>query len=75
MVAVVFRYPEDIVFSDRRNASLPEKWNHYIYAPTWDNIFSIFEKLAADAMIDPDKKGDFPRKEHFSEARKTKILY
>ena len=69
MVAVVFRYPENITYSDITNGALPEKWNRHIYAPTWDNIFSIFEKLASDAKIDPDKKGEFsPGKTFFRNA-------
>jgi len=59
MVAIVFRFPEAVKVSDVRDGALPENWNAYVYAPTWENTFALFDKLAAKATIEPDKKGEF----------------
>lgn len=59
MVAIVFCYPQEILYSKVTDGLLPASWNNYIYSPTWDNIFSIFSKLALKATIEPDKKGEF----------------
>ncbi len=59
MVAIVFRFPATVTVSDTRDGRLPEVWNAHVYVPTWDNIFVLFDHLAAKAGIEPDKKGEF----------------
>lgn len=59
MVAIVFRYPQTIRVSDVRDGALPEGWRQMVFAPTWDNIFVLFDKLAAEATIAPDTQGEF----------------
>ncbi len=59
MVAIVFRFPDSVKVSEVRDGALPEDWNSYVYAPTWDNVFVLFDRLAAKAGIEPDRKGEF----------------
>jgi hypothetical protein len=59
MVAIVFRFPDSVKVSEVRDGALPADWNSYVYAPTWDNVFALFDRLAAKASIQPDKKGEF----------------
>lgn len=59
MVALVFRFPDGVTISDVTNGALPERWRSTVLIPTWDNIISLFNKLAAEAPITPDKKGEF----------------
>jgi hypothetical protein len=60
MVAVIFRYEDDIARHPGRNGNLPaEHWNRRVYAPTWANIFPLFEKLAAKADVEPEQTGHF----------------
>ncbi len=60
MVAVVFRYPDEIVPSPEiRDGRLPLDWNKRVYVPYWDNAFSLFHHLAQDATIEPNKTGQF----------------
>ncbi|VEN72875.1 conserved exported hypothetical protein [Candidatus Desulfarcum epimagneticum] len=72
MVAIVFRYPRDIVFCEERNGLLPEPWNRRVYSPTWDNVFSIFSKLASNAEIKPGKKGEFSPDRMFFRSEETR---
>jgi len=55
MVAIVFRFPDTVRVSDVGNGALPDSWNAQVYAPTWDNLFTLFDKLATQAAIDPAK--------------------
>lgn len=59
MVAVVLRYPREIEASDVRDGRIPDDWAKKVFVPSWDNVFAVFQKLAADAAIDPEKKGEF----------------
>ncbi|MCP4353187.1 MAG: hypothetical protein GY795_47660 [Desulfobacterales bacterium] len=59
MVAIVFRYPENIRYSNVKNGQLPEKWDKKVYSTTWDNMFSLFSRLAEKAVIIPKIKGEF----------------
>ena len=62
MVAVVFRYPEPIVLSTKKNGALSAAWKKTVYIPTWDNVFALFHHLAKQATITPDKSGEFAPK-------------
>ncbi len=59
MVAVIFRYADDIKLSPVKDGKLPDDWNKNIFVPTWDNVMSLLQKLGADAPVSPDKKGEF----------------
>jgi len=59
MVAIVFRYPQAIRVSEERDGALPEGWRQMLFVPTWDNVFVLFEKLAAEATIEADKQGEY----------------
>lgn len=72
MTAVVFRYPKEIVFSDVKNGQLSKDWDKKIYSPTWDNMFSIFDKLAENALVEPDKKGEFAPEKIFFRSNELK---
>lgn len=75
MVAVLFRY-EGVAVSDERNGDLSGDWMKFVYAPTWDNIFSIFGRLASHASVDASKQGEFAPVNLFfkSEAEKSSVL-
>lgn len=56
MVAVVFRYPEEIVLDQHiKYGMLAHEWKRKVYIPYWDNIFSLFHLLAEGASIEPEK--------------------
>lgn len=77
MVAVIFRYEDDIARHPGRDGNLPaEHWDRHVYVPTWDNIFPLFEKLTAKADIAPDQTGHFAPWRFFfhSEAEKGFVL-
>jgi len=59
MVAIVFRYDESILLSAVKDGQLPENWDSQVFVPTWDNMFSLFEKLATRATINPEQQGEF----------------
>lgn len=48
MVAIVFRYPNDISLSNVRDGNLDNDWSNRIYRTTWDNILSLFSRLVQD---------------------------
>lgn len=76
MVALVFKYAPPIAVSTVKDGNFPENWQQFIYAPTWDNIFALFPKLAIDAPIQADKKGEFMPTQLFfrSDAEKQLVL-
>lgn len=76
MVAVVFRFPPAVTVSDVRDGALPQDWQSHVYAPTWANAFVLFDRLAAAATIEPDRKGEFAPWQTFfrSEAEKAFVL-
>lgn len=59
MVAIVFRYPDSITPSTVQTGELPTEWYRYVYIPTWDNIFALFEQLSTMAAVLPGKANDF----------------
>ncbi len=59
MVAILFRYREAITLLDIRDGGLPEDWQSHVYIPTWENIFRLFENLATEAEILPDKSDNY----------------
>lgn len=76
MVAIIFKYPPPIALSNVTDGKLPENWQQFIYSPTWENIFTLFSKLAVDAPIQADKKGEFMPTQLFfrSDAEKQLVL-
>jgi hypothetical protein len=59
MVAIVFRYPEEIALSAVRDGRLPDNWDKKVYVPTWDNVFVLFSQLAESATVEPSRQGEF----------------
>jgi len=59
MVAIIFSYPSNITFSDVKNGELPTEWMNKVYAPTWDNVITVFYRLTELATVEPSKKGEF----------------
>jgi hypothetical protein len=57
MVLIVFKYPPENAASGITNGLLPDDWGKKIYIPTWENIFSLFEHLAA---VEPAKQKELP---------------
>jgi hypothetical protein len=50
MVAIIFRYPVDVQFSNNlKESSL--SWQKSIFPTTWDNIFQVFENVAEEATV------------------------
>lgn len=47
MVMIVFQYPKEIAASNVTNGLLPDDWDKKVYVPTWENMFSLFHRLAA----------------------------
>ena len=77
MVAIVFRYPDAISLAlDVKEGNLPVGWENKVYIPYWENMFSLFYRLAENAVIEQDKKGEFaPEKIFFrSQAEKAFAL-
>ncbi|MDQ3812664.1 MAG: hypothetical protein M3347_01780 [Armatimonadota bacterium] len=77
MVAIVFRYPAEITLAQEiKDGRLPAEWDKRVYVPHWDNLFSLFYRLAERAVIEPGQKGEFaPAKTFFrSEAEKSFAL-
>ena len=77
VVAIIFRYPENVTLAqDLKDGILPKDWNEKVYISYWDNIFSLFYRLAENANVEPDKRGEFaPERTFFrSEAEKSFVL-
>ncbi len=76
MVAIVFRFEDGIAVSDEQKGQLPDDWTKFVYVPTWDNIFTLFNRVASNATIDPSKQGEFAPVNSFfrSEAEKASVL-
>jgi hypothetical protein len=47
-VAVVFRWGEKVTPHAGRDGKLPDDWQTKVYPSTWDNLFSLVDKMAAD---------------------------
>jgi hypothetical protein len=66
MVAIVFRYADEVIPSGVSDGRLPTEFEKYIYTPTWDNMLVLFERLAEGSIIEPDKREEFaPRRIFF----------
>jgi hypothetical protein len=76
MVAIVFSYPDEINFHAGLDGELPSDWQHKIFVPTWKNIFALFHNLAAQASVEPQRKGEFAPFQLFftSQAQKDFVL-
>ncbi|PZN72516.1 MAG: hypothetical protein DM484_24380 [Candidatus Methylumidiphilus alinenensis] len=59
MVAIIFRFEDGIAISDEKKGQLPNDWTKFVYIPTWDNMFALFNRLATNATVDPGKQGEF----------------
>ncbi len=60
MVAVFFRYEDDMVRHPGRDGNLSAaQWDRHFCVPTRDNIFPLFHRLAAKADVDPEQTGHF----------------
>lgn len=75
-VAIVFRYSEAVSLSAVTNGEFPADWDKKVFVPTWDNILTLFKKLAEKATVEPDKKGEFAPTQLFfkSEAERHLVL-
>ncbi|HNK30661.1 MAG: DUF3421 domain-containing protein [Proteobacteria bacterium] len=76
MVAIVYRFPPAVTVSEVRDGALPQDWQTHVYSPTWANAFVLFDRLAAAATVEPERKGEFAPWQTFfrSEAEKTFVL-
>jgi hypothetical protein len=45
---VVFQWEDAVVLHQGRDGKLPSAWHSAVYSPTWDNLFSLVERMAAD---------------------------
>ncbi len=77
-VAVVFAYPETVRPSDVKNGVFPEDWSERVYSTTWDNTFSLIERMAGDkdrfVTIRPEGGGFFPTKLQLRSERELLFL-
>jgi hypothetical protein len=48
MVAILFRYPNNITLSTVKDGNLDTDWPNRIYETTWDNMLSLFPQLVED---------------------------
>lgn len=63
MVAIVFRYPDNVNFSDVENGNLGPDWRNSIYRTTWDNVFSLFTRLVQDKCSAACERAGTPPKD------------
>ena len=61
-VAILFRYRDDISASQLSDGNLAGDWSKWIYPTTWDNVFSLFTRLAEDEHSDLCDKNNVPAK-------------
>ena len=50
-VAIVFRFPKDISFSEVKDGQFSQDWDKKVYVPTWENVFSLFSRLVERGTI------------------------
>jgi hypothetical protein len=62
MVAVLFRYPDNVNISSVKNGNLGRDWRNGIYPTTWDNVFSLFTRLVQDERSPACKETGIPSK-------------
>ena len=60
MVAILFRYPDNIKLSWVEDGNLESDWPNRIYATTWANIFSLFPRLVQDKDTEPCQPSPYP---------------
>jgi len=76
MVVVLFRYADTVGGAVQSLAGqLPDNWKNQVYVPTWDTVFALFDKLAAEATIEADKRGEFaPQTLFFTSAAQQQFV-
>lgn len=74
MVAIVFKYSPDISISDIRDGKFQDNWQKQVFVPTWDNMFSLFNILAKDAVIKPEQKGEFAPEQLFFRSEDVRMF-
>ncbi len=47
-VVILFQWEKDVILHLGRDGKLPEVWQRAVYPTTWDNLFSLVEKMAGD---------------------------
>jgi hypothetical protein len=47
-VVVLFRWDKNVVVHSAQDGALPDSWQTAVYPATWDNIFSLVDKMAGD---------------------------
>jgi len=47
-VLLVFRWEAKMALQEGRDGKLPETWHSAVYPTTWDNVFALVGKMAAD---------------------------
>src|SRR5215217_6661275 len=62
MVAILFRYKNEIAVSQIEDGNLPDDLWKWIYSTKWDNVLSLFTRLVHDESSEPCKKADSPAK-------------
>ena len=62
MVAILFRYPNNITLSKVRDGNLDSDWSNRIYETTWDNMLSLFPQLVQDNQSDLCRQAENPSK-------------
>jgi hypothetical protein len=62
MVAILFRYPDNVIVSNVRNGRLESDWANRLYPTTWDNILSLFPRLVRNERSQACKASDLPAK-------------
>ncbi|HSE21039.1 MAG TPA: hypothetical protein VLB68_05255 [Pyrinomonadaceae bacterium] len=60
MVAILFRYPNNITLSNVKDGHLDSDWSNRIYETTWDNMFSLFPLLVQDNQSDLCRQAEVP---------------
>ncbi len=60
MVAILFRYPNNISLSNVKDGNLDSDWSNRIYETTWDNMLSLFPNLVEDNQSDLCRQGEVP---------------
>ena len=62
MVAILFRYPNNITRSNVKDGNLDSDWSNRIYETTWDNMLSLFPQLVQDNQSDLCRQAEVPSK-------------
>ncbi|MBA4190723.1 MAG: hypothetical protein C0467_22285 [Planctomycetaceae bacterium] len=77
-VAVLFAYPEKVQTSDVKDGALPAEWDCRVFLATWDNLFSLVDRMAADkerwVTLRPEGDGFVPTKLQLRSERELSFL-